>query len=162
MQSTHTIPQSPPTVTPSGRTYTPPANCRRDWTEQKREMHFLGPEVRDAYNLMVEQWRYGHQQRSLIPGYPVADEDERAAEHCYLHTLKTAITKALAAGKVEDLRRYAPLDGHVERALREGGIEPEPCEYSLADVDGYERTGSGDVSHPDAFDAWLEVERTRG
>lgn len=41
--------------------------------------------------------------------------------------------------------------------------EHEPREYPLEDVDGYEKTGSATgIFSPAEFDAWLEVERTRG
>ena len=39
--------------------------------------------------------------------------------------------------------------------------EPEPCEYPLSDIDGYERVGSGIFTPAEWDEAWLEQEVAR-
>lgn len=81
-----------------------------------------------------------------------------------------------AAERAECLRRFADAiwtnTAQVVERLEEYAAEidpcahePEPVEYSLGDVDMVERTvanAGDDVSHPDAFDAWLQEECIRG
>ena len=44
-----------------------------------------------------------------------------------------------------------------------GANEPEPVEWDLGDIDGFERTGSASgIFTPTEFDAWLTEESARG